>query len=81
LAKQLRPVSEFHKRRNIDDLKRLTKEVSELIGSLSSQGAELNVDFHFRMAMKGIVQIKAPVKPRSAAKPVLNTSDLDGHTF
>jgi len=81
LVRQLRPVSEFHKRRNIDDLKRLTKEVSELIASLPSQGADLNVDFHLQMAMKGIVQERAPMKPKSALKPALNTSDLDDYSF
>ena len=80
LFKQLRPASEFHKRRNIEALKGLTKEFSELIAHLPSKGAELNVDIHLQRATQGILQEKA-VNPRSPLKPTLNTSDLDVDPF
>ncbi|RXW14070.1 hypothetical protein EST38_g11783 [Candolleomyces aberdarensis] len=57
LGPRLDPSSEVHKRRDIEGLKQLVREVEELVNRVPS-GAGLNVHFNLQLAIKGITEPK-----------------------
>ena len=60
----------MHKRRDIEQLKRVAGEVADLVTSVPI-GAGLDIQFHLELAIKGIVMERKP--PKAAPKPELNT--------
>lgn len=73
LHKDLGPDSAFHKRRDIEELKRLTLKVQTLMSQLpETECGRWKNDMV--LAMKGIVQDRLP--PKKAPKPELNVEDL-----
>lgn len=78
LHKQLEPTAELHKKRDIEELKRLVGEVEELVKRVPPT-ANLDVQFNLELAIKGIV--KEPPPPKSPPKPELNVEDIDGAQY
>lgn len=78
LHKQLEPSSELHKKRDIDELKRLVGEVEELVKRVPPT-ANLDVQSNLELAIKGIVKEAPP--PKTTPKPELNVEDIDGAQY
>lgn len=78
LQKQLEPSSDLHKKRDIEELKKLVGEVEELVKRVP-QSANLDVQSNLELAIKGIV--KQPPPPKSPPKPELNVEDIDGAQY
>ena len=72
MQKALNPTSPLHRKRDIEELKRLVLQVEEMLGRVAPSVA-LNVDEDMQRAIKGIVAVKQPPKPK--AKPDLNVND------
>ncbi|KAH9949530.1 hypothetical protein B0H21DRAFT_881892 [Amylocystis lapponica] len=75
LEKDLRPQSEFHKRRDVGELKRHAQKVEDLVRALPRDVAE-GWEEELKLAMKGIVKTKVGTAEKRR-KPVLNVQDCD----
>ncbi|RXW11576.1 hypothetical protein EST38_g14279, partial [Candolleomyces aberdarensis] len=72
LGSQLDPSSEVHKKRDIEGLKRLVREVEELVNLVPS-GISSDIYSHLHLAIKGILREPQPIKAKP--KPELNVED------
>ncbi|KAJ2926880.1 hypothetical protein H1R20_g10209, partial [Candolleomyces eurysporus] len=72
LGSRLDPSSEVHKKRDIEGLKQLVREVEELVNRVPL-GTSLNIHTHLQLAIKGILREPKPIKAKP--KPELNVED------
>ncbi|KAJ2926879.1 hypothetical protein H1R20_g10208, partial [Candolleomyces eurysporus] len=71
LALRLDPSSEVHKKRDIEGLKKLVREVEALVNRVPS-GAGLDIHFNLQLAIKAII---TKPTPKAKSKPKLNMED------
>jgi len=74
LREHLKPQSELHRQRDIQELKRYTIQIQAIVGRLPTDGHR-HLQDDLRIAVKGIVEER---KPKKKEKPELCVDDIDG---
>ena len=77
IQKALDPQAPIHRKRDIEELKKLVRQVEEMLGRVAPSVAR-DVAEDMQIGMKGIVKVKQPPKPKP--KPMLNVNEDDDGT-
>ena len=77
IQKALEPQAPVHRKRDIEELKKLVRQVEEMLGRVAPSVAR-DVAEDMQIGMKGIVKVKQLPKPKP--KPMLNVNEDDDGT-
>jgi hypothetical protein len=79
LQEALKPQSELHRKRDVETLKSLVLEVESFLANIAHTTVARDVKDDMAMAIKGIVAVRKPPKPKQ--KPIIKIDDSVGDLY